>query len=131
MAEFSIDKFYLTVDAVVFTILNKELKILLVKRKYEPFKGKFAIPGGFVKLNEELEDAAKRELKEETGVKDVFLKQLNAFGDVGRDLRGRVVTIPFLAIIDGERVKLHATADHAAAAIYLVLSHHPKDKIIC
>ena len=105
------DRFYVTADAVVFTILNKELKILLIKRKKDPFKGKFALPGGFVELNENLEGAAKRELEEETGVKDIFLKKLHAFGDVKRDPRGRVITIPFLALIDGEKVKLHASSD--------------------
>jgi len=105
------DRFYVTADAVVFTILNKELKILLIKRKKDPFKGKFALPGGFVELNENLEGAAKRELEEETGVKDIFLKKLHAFGDVKRALRGRVITIPFLALIDGEKVKLHASSD--------------------
>ena len=111
MAEFTKDRFYVAADAAVFTILHNELKILLIKRKNEPFKGKFALPGGFVELNENLEDAAKRELEEETGVKDIFLKKLLAFGDVGRDPRGRVIAIPFLALIDGENVKLHATSD--------------------
>ena len=111
MPEAKKDRFYITADAVVFTILNKELKILLIKRKKEPFKGKFALPGGFVELDENLEQAAKRELEEETGVKDIFLKKLHAFGDVGRDPRGRIVTIPFLALIEGEKIKLHATSD--------------------
>ncbi|MBR9691782.1 NUDIX hydrolase [Candidatus Woesearchaeota archaeon] len=111
MAEFRKDRFYVTADAVVFTILNKELKILLIKRKIPPFKGKFALPGGFVHINENLEHGAKRELEEETGVKNILLKKLHAFGNVGRDPRGRVVTIPFLALIAGEKVKLHASTD--------------------
>jgi len=116
------DRFYITADAAVFTILNKELKILLIKRKKEPFKGKFALPGGFVELDENLEDAVKRELEEETGVKDIFLKKLHAFGDVGRDPRGRVVTIPFLALIDGDKVKLHASSDAEFAKWHSVYS---------
>jgi 8-oxo-dGTP diphosphatase len=109
------DQFYLTVDAVVFTILDKRLKILLVKRKYAPFEGKFALPGGFVRINENIEAAAARELEEETGVKGIYLKKMPSFGDVGRDPRGRVVTVPFLALIDGVEVKLHATGDAALA----------------
>jgi 8-oxo-dGTP diphosphatase len=118
MPEVRNDRFYITADAVVFTILNKELKILLIRRKKEPFKAKFALPGGFVELNENLEDAAKRELEEETGVKDIFLKKLEAYGNVGRDPRGRIVTIPFLALIDGEKVKLHASSDAELAKWY-------------
>jgi 8-oxo-dGTP diphosphatase len=71
----------------------------------------FALPGGFVKITENLEDAASRELEEETGVSDIYLRKLPAYGDVGRDPRGRVITIPFLALIDGEKVRLHATGD--------------------
>jgi 8-oxo-dGTP diphosphatase len=110
---FKLDKnhFYLTVDAAVFTILDKRLKILLVKRKYSPFAGKFALPGGFVMIEESLEDAAARELQEETGVEGIYLKKLPSFGDVGRDQERRIITVPFLALIDGEEVKLHATGD--------------------
>lgn len=111
MGELKKDRFYVAADAVVFTTLNKELKILLIKRRDPPFKGQFALPGGFVEINENLENAAKRELEEETGVKNIFLKKLHAFGDVGRDPRGRVISIPFLALIDGEKIKLHATSD--------------------
>jgi 8-oxo-dGTP diphosphatase len=105
------DQFYLTTDAVVFSILDKQLKILLIQRKYEPFKGKFAIPGGFVNIEENLEEGVARELEEETGVSGIYLKQMPAFGDVGRDPRGRIITIPFLALIDGEKVKVHASGD--------------------
>jgi len=69
-----------TVDFVVFTIQDKRLKVLLIKRGVEPFKDKWALPGGFVKLDESLEDCAKRELKEEAGVDTVYLEQLYTFG---------------------------------------------------
>lgn len=108
---FKKDQFYLTVDAVVFTILDNELKILLVKRKYPPFEARYALPGGFVKIDEYLKQAAARELEEETGVKGIYLQKLPVFGDVGRDPRGRVITVPYLALIDGEAVKLHASGD--------------------
>jgi len=88
------------VDAVVFTVLNDSLKILLVQRKNNPFKNKFALPGGFVNADEELEDAVKRELEEETGVKDVFLKQLGTYGTIGRDPRGRVISNAFIALVN-------------------------------
>ena len=108
---FKKDRFYVTVDAVVFTILNNELKIIIIRRKNPPFKGYFALPGGFVELDENLDDAAERELKEETGVENIFLKKLKPFGKVGRDSRGRIITIPYLAIISGKNVKLHSTCD--------------------
>jgi len=98
------------VDAVVFTILNNELKVLLIKRKYNPFQNKFAIPGGFVKEKEELETAVKRELLEETGVKNVFLKQLGAYGAVNRDPRGRILSITFIGLISPDQ-KLKPTTD--------------------
>ena len=116
------NQFYITADSVVFTILNKELKILLIKRKNPPFKGEFALPGGFVELDESLEKAAKRELEEETGVKNIFLKKLHAFGEPDRDPRGRIVTIPYYALISGEKIKLHATTDAALAKWHPVYS---------
>ncbi len=100
-----------TVDMVIFTIKEEDLKILLVKRKLAPFKDNWALPGGFVRINESLEDAAKRELQEETGVKDVYLEQLYSFGDPKRDPRGRVITVAYLALINSENVKLSTTTD--------------------
>jgi len=105
------DQFYLTVDAAVFTILDKQLKLLLIRRKYPPFEGRYALPGGFVRIDEFLKQAVGRELEEETGVKGIFLQKLPAFGDVGRDPRGRVITIPYLALINSEEVRLHSTGD--------------------
>jgi len=100
-----------TVDIAIYTIQKKELKVLLVKRGLEPFKNQWAIPGGFVRINESLEDAAKRELEEETGVKNVYLEQLYSFGDPKRDPRGRVITISYMALINSESIKLKATTD--------------------
>ena len=106
-----------TVDVVIFTIQQGALKVLLVKRAIAPFVGQFAIPGGFVLENEDLEQAALRELKEETGVSDVYLEQLYSFGDPKRDPRGRVVTIAYFALISADR-KLEAGTDAAEAAWY-------------
>ncbi|MCB9359256.1 NUDIX hydrolase [Candidatus Woesearchaeota archaeon] len=109
--EFKKDQFYITADAVVFTILKDQLKLLLIKRKLPPHKGSYALPGGFVNLDEGLYDACKRELEEETGVKDIYLKKLKVYGNPKRDPRARVITVPFLALIDSEELKLHAGDD--------------------
>ncbi|VVB77988.1 ADP-ribose pyrophosphatase [uncultured archaeon] len=104
-----------TVDIVIFTINDNDLKLLLVKRGVEPFKGKWAIPGGFVKLDESLHEAAKRELAEETGVKDVYLEQLYTFGDPKRDPRGRVITVSYMALVNSEKIKLSPSTDSSDA----------------
>jgi 8-oxo-dGTP diphosphatase len=100
-----------TTDIVIFSIREKELNLLLVKRGVAPFKGKWAIPGGFVGLEESLENAAKRELKEETGVEASYLEQLYTFGDVKRDPRGRVISIAYFALMNSNNVELKATTD--------------------
>ena len=99
-----------TVDAIVFTVLHDDLKVLLIKRKNPPFRGKYALPGGFVEQDETPEEAAKRELTEETNVRNIFLQQLGAYGDVHRDPRGRVISIAYIALISPEQ-KLLSTAD--------------------
>jgi 8-oxo-dGTP diphosphatase len=106
-----------TVDVVIFTIQQGVLKVLLVKRLIDPFIGQFAIPGGFVLEDEDLEQAAERELREETGVSDVYLEQLYSFGKPDRDPRGRVVTIAYFALISADRT-LKAGTDAAEAAWY-------------
>lgn len=107
-----------TVDIIVFTIKDKDLKVLLVKRDVEPFKGRWAIPGGFVRIDESLEDAAKRELMEETGVKDVYLEQLYTFGEPKRDPRGRVITAAYFALVDFEKMNLKAATDVSEASLF-------------
>jgi 8-oxo-dGTP diphosphatase len=106
-----------TVDIVIFTIQQGVLKILLVKRLIAPFVGQFALPGGFVLEDEDLEQAAMRELREETGVSDVYLEQLYSFGKPDRDPRGRVITVAYFALISADR-KLKAGSDAAEAAWY-------------
>src|SRR5438552_12417547 len=81
------DRPSVTVDVVMMSLRQRDLQILLVKRRSWPFEGMWAIPGGFVNIDESLEAAAKRELQEETNVQDVYLEQLYTFGDPGRDLR--------------------------------------------
>ena len=109
-----------TTDIVIYTIKDNDLKVLLVKRAIEPFKEFWAIPGGFVQIDESLEDAAKRELEEETGVKDVYLEQLYSFGDPKRDPRGRVITIAYLALINSENIKLKPSTDVSEAEWFSV-----------
>ena len=89
----------ITVDVAIFTLRDDDLQVLLIQRKTPPFEGRWAIPGGFVEASESLEVAARRELREETGVRDVYLEQLYTFGDPKRDPRGRVVTVAYLALV--------------------------------
>jgi 8-oxo-dGTP diphosphatase len=104
----------LTVDCIIFGLdESSRLKVLLIQRANEPFKHHWALPGGFVDENETLEAAALRELKEETGVSDVFIEQLFTFGTPGRDPRGRVVTIAFYALINLGEHKIGADTDAA------------------
>lgn len=90
----------LTVDCVVFGLDEGDLKVLLIERGLEPFKGKWALPGGFVRVDETLEAAAGRELEEETGVRDVFLEQLFTFSAIKRDPRERVVSVAYYALVN-------------------------------
>lgn len=91
-----------TTDSVIFFPNNGDSRVLLVKRKKDPFKGKWALPGGFLEDEEPLEEGAKRELQEETGLKVENLKQLKAFGTPGRDPRGRTISIVFYGEIASE-----------------------------
>lgn len=88
-----------TVDCVVFGFDDADLKLLLIQREVEPFKGRWALPGGFVRMNEDLEDAARRELAEETGIEQLYLEQLYSFGDPDRDPRERVISIAYYALV--------------------------------
>ena len=89
----------LTVDVVIFTLREERLNVLLVRRARPPFQGHWALPGGFVKMNEPLENAAARELEEETGVQGAYLEQLYTYGDPERDPRGRVVSVAYFALL--------------------------------
>src|ERR1700680_1301705 len=102
-----------TVDVVMMSLRQRDLQVLLVKRRAWPYEGMWAIPGGFVNIDESLETAAKRELQEETGVQDVYLEQLYTFGDPGRDPRTRVITVVYLALLDSERLQVKAASDAA------------------
>jgi len=105
-----------TVDCIVFGSENERLKILLIQRDSEPFLGKWALPGGFVNVGESLEDAAQRELAEETGLKQIPLEQLHAFSGPDRDPREHVITVAFWAVVDTGACKIHASSDARDAA---------------
>lgn len=111
-----------TTDAVVFSA-GKELsadltglKVLLVRRSNHPSIGFWALPGGFVNLRENLEDTARRELEEETGVNGIAVEQFACYGDYDRDPRARVITTAYMALVDEEQTTVHAGDDAADAA---------------
>lgn len=90
-----------TVDCIIFGLDDsQQLKVLLIQRDRDPFAGKWALPGGFVEMDESLEDAARRELQEETSVENVFMEQLYTFGTLGRDPRGRVISVAYFALVN-------------------------------
>lgn len=97
-----VSKIFVTVDCLVFKEINHFLHILLVQRKNDPFKDNWALPGGFVDENEDLEAAARRELLEETGVKAGAINQLGAFGTPFRDPRSHVVSIAYYGFVDSQ-----------------------------
>lgn len=104
-------------DIAVFAFIDSKLQVLLVRRKFEPGIGKWALPGGFVREDESLEKSALRELHEETGLKQsAYLEQLYTFGDVDRDPRGRVITVSYIHLVNyPEKIKLSASDDAAEA----------------
>src|SRR5262249_6214367 len=104
-----------TADAVIITREAKP-RVLLIRRKHAPFAEKWALPGGFMNMDETLEAAARRELLEETGVRAEKLEQLHAFDEPKRDPRERVVTVAFFGRIDAEKAKPHAGDDAAETA---------------
>lgn len=103
-----------TTDIVVFTIRHEQLKVLLIRRAEEPYLGSWALPGGFVDIDESLDDAARRELYEETGVDGVYLEQLYTFGRPDRDPRERVITVAYYALIPSDRLRIRAASDAEA-----------------
>lgn len=105
------DRPSVTVDVVIFTLIAGELHVLLVQRRHWPFEGRWAIPGGFIQMDESLEDAARRELEEETGLGDVYLEQLYTFGKPGRDPRTRVISVAYIALIRADLQPLRVSEE--------------------
>lgn len=104
-----------TADVLVFSIRDGVLQILLIERKIEPFKGRWAIPGGFVHMDEDLQEGAQRELEEETGLSGIALRQLGTYGTPDRDPRGRVITVAFLALVPSDDLVAVGGSDARAA----------------
>jgi len=115
----------LTVDIVVFALDEDDLKVMLIERSLKPYQGQWALPGGFVHVDETLDDAARRELQEETGLKDIFLEQLFTFGELERDPRERVVTVAYYALVNLEGHDVQASTD-ASNAAWFSLSELPE-----
>lgn len=110
----------LTVDCVVFGLDEDDLKVLLIQRNLPPFEGRWALPGGFVRLGETLEESARRELQEETGIENVYLEQLYTVGDIERDPRERVVTVTYYALVKLTDHQVQAATDARNAAWFAV-----------
>lgn len=128
----SIQNIKVSVDAVVFGYTSDEgLSVLLIKRKSDTYKGEWALPGGLVKDEENLEEAVYRELKEETGVSINYLEQLYTFGEVSRDPRNRVVSVAYYGLVKPDAFKLNASTDASDVAWFniktipkLAFDHH-------
>lgn len=110
----------LTVDCVVFGLDEADLKVLLIQRDLEPFAGRWALPGGFVRIDETIDQAARRELQEETGLTKVFLEQLYTVGTVDRDPRERVVSVAHYALVRLSDHQVQAATDARQAAWFAV-----------
>jgi len=108
----------LMTNVAIFTIREKRLKSLLVRREGEPFLGQWALPGGFVDMSENLRQCAEYALAEETGVSGVYLEQLYTFGDPNRDPRERIITVAYYALIPSDQIQLRAAPDAAAVGWY-------------
>ncbi len=109
-----------TADCVVFALDDDDLKILLIQRGQGPFKGEWALPGGFAAVGEALEDTARRELAEETGLENVFLEQLYTFSTPDRDPREHVITVAYYGLVNLSEHDVHAATDASNAAWFCI-----------
>lgn len=113
-----------TVDAVIYHLAEEQLQVLLIRRKQEPFENHWALPGGFMDMDETPEMAVKRELKEETGIEVGEITQVGAFGSLGRDPRHRTVSIAYLSVLSGVLPEVKGT-DDAEEALWFPLEELP------
>jgi len=135
IANYDISKYErpsVTVDMLVFTVTEedkvnyrklpeKALRLLMIKRGGHPFLGQWALPGGFVEMNESLDDAAERELKEETNIDHIYMEQLYTYGDIGRDPRTRVISTAYMSLVDSTLLNIQAN-DDAEDAMWFTVS---------
>ena len=112
------EKMSVATDLLVFTVEDDKLKILLVERSEEPFKNALALPGVFVGINETLDEAARRGIKEETGIKNIYFEQLYTFGEVKRDPRMRIISVAYMALVPLEKLDFIAGERTVNAALY-------------
>ncbi len=115
----------LTTDCVVYGFDGKALHLLLIERKGQPYKGCWALPGGFLRMDETVEECAKRELAEETNVKEIYLEEFHTFSQIDRDPRERVVTVAFYALVRKESFNVIA-GDDAARAVWFKADDLPE-----
>lgn len=116
---------FLTVDIVLLVVNDKKTEVLLIQRKNSPFKGKWALPGGFVNYGERRQDAARRELKEETSVSIKRLVEVGVFDDPKRDPRGHVVSTAYLAVAKNKKIKVKAGDDARKAKLFSIRNLPP------
>ncbi len=109
-----------TTDMVIFTIRESFLSVLLIKRRGEPFKDSWALPGGFIKEDEDIDQCARRELQEETGIENIYLEQLYTFGDPERDPRERVISVAYFALLPSDQLSINAASDASDVKWYEV-----------
>ncbi len=116
------DRPSVTVDVVILTVADAHLGVLVHRRPEDPYAGAWALPGGFVQLDETLEDAARRVLRVKGGLEDVWLEQLYTFGDLDRDPRTRVLSVSYMALVDVDRFR-GSTAEDADTAVATIVEH--------
>ena len=119
------DRYAVAVDIVLFTIQDDALKVLLVRRARSPFRGAWALPGGLVRREESVDEAALRELQEATGIRTVYLEQLYTFGELHRDPRGRVVSVAYYAAVEWQQFQLTARTS-AGSATWIAVKSLPR-----
>ncbi len=107
-------------EVVIFSIWERQLKVLLVRREDEPHRGRWALPGGFIRVDEEIEDCATRELREQTGVCGINLEQLYTFGRLTRDPRERVISVAYFALIPRDKVLPHPALQSLATEWFVL-----------
>ncbi len=116
-------RFFISVDCIIFGLVEGKLCLLLTKRRFEPEKGKWSVMGGFVQENESVDDAARRVLRQLTGLEDIYMEQVHAFGAVDRDPGERVISVAYYALLGPDEYNLDLLATHEA--VWVDINHLP------